>query len=75
MCPQLSTQCTNCLPDCEPTVYSASLTQSRLRPCTTHNLNLSPFCDVGAMANSSLPQGWVDLIKEDYNGIVPDFLR
>ena len=71
----MSTHCGYCLPDCESTVYSPTLSQSRLRPCDTHNFGLSPFCDVGATANSSLPQGWVDLIKKDYNRTMPDFLR
>ena len=47
----------HCLPDCEETHYTASLSAANFRRCDYKNLGMTPLCQLGDPENLGLDMG------------------
>ena len=59
-----SSQCAHCLPDCEATTYTTSMSSTPIRRCDSRNLNLNPFCDLDNTMDLKLAPWQQDVAKK-----------
>ena len=57
-------QCPHCLPDCEATTYTTSMSSTPIRRCDSRNLNLNPFCDLDNTMDLKLAPWQQDVAKK-----------
>ncbi len=75
------TACVHCLPDCEVTSYSASVTTLPFRRCSEKNLGVSSLCDISnGFTNLAEPAIFAaDLIREydedEWYSELPEYVK
>jgi hypothetical protein len=53
-----------CLPDCDETLYTASVSAAKFRPCDYKNLGQSPLCNLGD--KEIYPPIWGSSVLDQY---------
>ncbi len=74
--------CEHCLPDCDETHYSASVSAAPFRKCDFKNLGLTELCDFGGGEVSADPPIWGAEVLAQYkksasssgSGQLPDYI-
>jgi len=71
-------KCSHCLPDCESTIYTSSVSATPLRRCDTKNIGLTMLCKFNG--DVPLPAVWSHQVLEEYKKSyqgedLPDFLK
>ena len=61
--------CKHCLPDCEITIYEASVSSAPFQSCDHSNLETSSMCSLTS-GNEFNPPLWLSDTKEQFKGTI-----
>ena len=70
--------CDHCLPDCDNTAYTTTVTSAPFAPCGEANLGVSKMCDLDLARGGRFinPPIWADQVREAFGeGNVPDYVQ
>ena len=65
----------HCLPDCEETIYKASVSAAPFRDCDAKNFGVSSLCNFGVSGSATIdPPRWGASVIEQYRKVTTYFM-
>ena len=66
----------HCLPDCEETIYKASVSAAPFRDCDAKNFGVSSLCNFGVSGSATIdPPRWGASVIEQYRKVTTYFMN